>query len=473
MERILGFLRDNEASIGKAGGATDPAARRRSRGIGNSSFLCADSRNNASIRAIWNATRERKGNVALLSALLMPAFLGIAGLGTEVSNWGVVSVELQRGVDNASQAAALVYNSSTNAQTAANAAADIMELNKLVSGTRTWNATSNTLTEGNVTIQKVSGIRTSSDTAFTVSFYKSLPMAFSKLFVTTTSSMSVSAQSWSELVSASTGAQPCVTALGTTSTAVQVTGGASISGSTCSVRSNGGIYLAGSGKITAEEIDAGSSISINGGASVSGTKHANDGTIADPYASNSAVQTDIKSLSAGSGTAWSSPTYGTATISPGTYSSITTQGSTAVTLSPGLYIVNGPVHFGNGSTVSAAGVTIVSSGTLTIDGSVPVTWSSPTSTSTSGGIPGVAYVSTTTGTTTLGGSGSLTITGVLYTPNSAMSIQGAATYGATSCLEVVVNTLSVVGSGNLGGSCSSMGTIGWGSSTTTTVALVQ
>jgi hypothetical protein len=144
-----------------------------------------------------------------------------------------------------------------------------------------------------------------------------------------------------------------------------------------------------------------------------------------------------------------------------------------VTLSPGLYIVNGPVHFGNGSTVSASGVTIVSSGTLTLDGSVPLTWTAPTSGSTSGGLPGVAYVSTTTGTTTLGGSGSLTITGVMYTPHSFMSISGAATYGATSCLEVVVSTITVSGSGALGGSCSSMGTIGWGSSVKTTVALVQ
>ncbi len=418
---------------------------------------------------------KRAGNVALLAGLLMPAFLGTAGLGVEAANWGVLSTEMQRGVDAASQTAGMVYNSSgNNAQTAADAAADIMELNNLVSGTRTWNATSNTLTEGNVTIHKVSGLRTASDPAFSVSVYKSIPLAFAKLF-SSNASLPISAQSWAEVVTSSSGAQPCVTALSTSTTSVQVTGAATINGSSCAVRANGGMNLTGSASITAAETDAGGSITTSGTATVHGTKHTNDGTIADPYASNSAVQNAIAGLKSGSGTAYSSPTYGSATISPGTYSSITTQGSASVTLSPGLYVVNGNVHFGNGSTVSAAGVTIVSSGTLTLDGSVPLTWSAPTSTSTSGGLPGVAYVSTTTGTTTLGGSGSLTITGVLYTPNSAMSISGAATYGATSCLEVVVSTITVTvtGSGSLGGSCTSMGTIGWGSSTKKTVALVQ
>jgi uncharacterized membrane protein len=54
--------------------------------------------------------------VAVISGLLMPAFLGAAGLGAEASNWSVLQLELQRASDAAAMGAAVVYSSTSDAQ---------------------------------------------------------------------------------------------------------------------------------------------------------------------------------------------------------------------------------------------------------------------------------------------------------------------------------------------------------------------
>ena len=417
---------------------------------------------------VWHA---RRGNVAVLSSLLMPMFMGAAGLGVEASNWSVLQVELQRKADVAAIGAGLGYAASSNAHTAAGIGADVAEMNGMTAGTRTWSATTKTLTDGVVTIQQVSGVRNSSDIAFQVTLGQSVSPVIAKLFLAS-SSYTLPATATVELVP-TTSTQPCLVALGTASTAISISGATTITAAGCSARSNGGVGLSGSSSITAAAVYAGGTITTSGTAAVHATKYTNDGTIPDPYASSTVVQSAIAQLKAGSGTAYSSPTYGTAAVSPGTYSSITTQGSASVTLSPGLYIVNGNVNFGAGSTVAASGVTIVSSGTLSISGSVPVTWTAPTTTSTSG-IPGIAYVTTSTGSVSLGGSGSLSITGVVYAPNAPMTISGAASYGTTSCLEVVVNTLTLTGSGAFSSSgCSSLGALSFGSINSSTASLVQ
>lgn len=435
------------------------------------SFLSPYDLNKCAKRAIWNIVPERRANVTLLTALLLPAFLGAAGLGVEASNWSVLRIELQRGVDVASQGAAMVYNSSGDARTGANAGADLMELNGLASGSRSWDSATNTLTEGQVTIKKVSGIRNASDTGFSVSVYKSVPLAFAKLFIGG-SSMPISAQSWSELIPVAS-AQPCVLALSTSSSAVSLGGNASISGGGCAVRSNGGVSLNGNASITAAEIDAGGSITTAGNAAVHGTEDTNYGTIPDPYTSDTTVQNDIKALSAGSGSAQSVGSNNSLTLSPGTYSSISASGNASLTLKPGLYMVNGDVSFSGNAKVSAAGVTIVSSGKLSITGNGNVTWSAPGTTPTGSAVPGIAYVSNSNGAMAIGGNGTLLMTGVVYTPNAAATMAGNASYSGTACLELIVSTLTVNGNGTVGGSCSSMGALGFGSSTAATVALVQ
>jgi Flp pilus assembly protein TadG len=428
---------------------------------------CYPSKNTA--RAIWNIVPERHGNVALLTALLLPAFLGVAGLGVEASNWSVLGIELQRGVDAASQAAALIYNSSGDAQIAANAGADLMELNGLASGSRTWNSGTNTLTEGLVTIRKVAGIRKASDAAFSVSVYKSVPLAFAKLFVSG-SSMPVSARSWSELIVVNS-AQPCIVAFATAASAISVSGNGNVNAPNCSIRSDGGVSVSGNGKVVAEEVDA--ATNITGGSAITGTKHANYGTIPDPYASDSTVQNDIAALHSGSGSALSF-SNGTQTVSPGTYSSLSISGNgTTVTMQPGLYTINGNISIAGAATLNAAGVTIVSSGTLAVTGQANVTWSAPGTSPVNNAVPGMAFVSNSTGAMNLAGQGTVLITGVFYAPKAAITMAGNASSANNSCFQVLGNTVSFSGNATLAEGCAAIGALSFGSTTATTVALVQ
>ncbi len=77
--------------------------------------------NRLSLRHRLRFWRERYGNVAMVSAMLMPVFMGAAGLGVEASNWGLTETRLQRTADLTALAAAVSYSATASAQTAAKA----------------------------------------------------------------------------------------------------------------------------------------------------------------------------------------------------------------------------------------------------------------------------------------------------------------------------------------------------------------
>lgn len=417
-------------------------------------------------------SRARRGNVAVLSALLMPLFLGAAGLGVEASNWSVKEAELQRMADVAAIGAGIAYSASSNAHTAASAAADISEMNGMPAGTRSWNSTTKTLTDGIVTVQQISGIRNSSDVAFKVSLGQSVGLAFARLFVSATSYM-VPAFSTAELVPI-TSAQPCIVALGTTSTAISISGATTITATGCSARSDGGVGLTGSSSITAAAVYAASSITTSGTAAVHATQYADDGTIADPYASNTTLQNALSQLgTCSSCSAVSVTNSNSQTINPGTYSSISATGASTLTLNPGLYVVDGTVSVGNSAAMSGSGVTIVASGAITFSGAGTIKLTAPGTSPTGSAVPGVVLAGTSTSTTQFGNSASPKLTGVIYYPNGNLTISGAVSYGSTSCLEFIGKTLTLTGSASFSSSCSSLGAATFGSVSGATTALVQ
>lgn len=444
---------------------------------------------------IW---RERQANIALLSAMLMPLFMGAAGLGVEASNWSVLHAELQRASDVAAMSAAVVYSSTANAQTAAYAGADTAELNGIAGGTRSWNAASRQLTDGSITVQQVSGIRNPSDVAFLVTVQKPVPLTIAKLFVSTTS-YNILAESVTELTPANS-AQPCVLGLSgyktgnTSGTDISLSGSSSITGSNCSVRSNGTVMLSGSSSITAASVYAGGSITTTGSSAIYATEFPNDGQIPDPYANATKLQNTFAALgpcpscttnvtvsgsntqTIGAGNYANVSVSGSSTLNmgPGTFSSITVSGSSSVNMSPGLYLVNGAVNISGSSTISApGGVTIVASGTVTISGSSNSKIVSPGTSPVGGAIPGIAIAGTTGSATSVSGSSGMTITGVVYFPNSALTFSGSSGNPSSPCLELIANTVTLSGSSSLGGNCSSYGAASFGSTNTTTAALVQ
>ncbi len=343
----------------------------------------------------------------------------------------------------------------------------------MTAGTRTWSAASKTLTDCLIAVQQVSGVRNSTDVAFKVSVGQSVGLVFASLFVSATS-YTLPAFATPELVPV-TSAQPCIVALGTTTTAISISGATTITATGRSARSNGGVGLTGSSSITAAAVYAASSITTAGTAAVHATKYTNDGTISDPYAGNTTLQTALSKLgTCSSCSAVSLSHVDNQTISPGTYSSISAVGSSALTLNPGLYVVDGTVSVSNGAVMTGSGVTIVASGAITFNGDGAINLTAPDTSPTGSAVPGVVIAGTSTSTTQFGNSASPKLTGVIYYPNGNLTISGAVSYGSTvSCLEFIGKTLTLTGSASFSSTCSSLGAASFGSIGGSTTALVQ
>ena len=148
------------------------------------------------------------------------------------------------------------------------------------------------------------------------------------------------------------------------------------------MRSDSGTTVGGNASVTAASgIYAAGTVTTSGnGTTNSSPLFPNAGQIPDPYAQDAATQAAFAQLGNGG---QSQPS---GTLSPGTYSSLDFKGT--VSLNPGLYIVNGPISFEAQANVSGTGVTIVSSGDVTMDGKAQINLSAG-SDATGGAIPGV------------------------------------------------------------------------------------
>jgi hypothetical protein len=378
------------------------------------------------------------------------------------------------------------YNAGDSAQVATTTGVNIAALNGATATNPTWSSSTNTTSASDVTVAKVSGVRTSTNTAMRAVVTASLPLAIGQLFTTRTA-VTVSATAYAELLAgASGGGQPCAVALKTSGTGITVQGGAAVSAAGCTLRSNSGVAVTNGSGITASWV-YGTSATVSGNSFITnGTTTVNPNnvsgwnnsapldvtstTISDPFASNTAIQNAFKSLSPGSGTAFNG-TWQPSTLSPGTFASITS-GSGNITLNPGLYIVNGNISIGNGAALTGNGVTLVTSGTITFGGGSAVTLSAPVSGATSG-VPGIVIAGNSTGTDTLSNGMKPTLNGAVYFPNGTLAIAGGVQTG-NNCLELVAGTLSISNGATFASTnCSAYGTPTFGSINSSTVALVQ
>ncbi len=420
--------------------------------------------------------QDRRGVVAMAVGITGPVLLMSAAIGFELSNWSVTGISLQRTADAAAMAGVLNYQHQGTPvqQTAAQAAANVAVLNGIKgvsSGTSpTWTSGTSTLVDGNVTVQFVTGPKSSADTAIKVTVKQTVPLYLAGLF-TTASSRTMSAVAIAEIVGQPSGATACVVALKGESTGVTTgnditdSGAATISGSGCTVVSDAGVSLSGSVTVNANIYAAGA-INLSGasgyGSGFSGK--ANQPGVPDPFASNTALATAMTSATTATGSALSCGSSSSCTFSPGTYSSISVSGAATVTFNPGLYVVAGAISFsGSGaSTFPAAGVTLVANGTVSFSGAATVTGltAATAASAVSGAIPGVVIAtnsSSSSGAVSLSGSAGVPYVGAIYVPNGNLSISGAATNASSGCSEVVAYTVSLSGSANFSSGCSSYG----------------
>jgi Flp pilus assembly protein TadG len=431
-------------------------------------------------RGIAGLARARRGSVAVLMAVAMPTMMIVAGVGLEVSEWALASARLQRAADAAAVAGAYYYGSNNDAQKAAGAAADIAELNGFTGGTRSWNSATKTLTDGSITVVLGTGISNASYTSVKVTISQTVSSSFSG--VMNISNRTLTATGYADSIVTTTQStltdQACMLALGTTGNTstiyINIDGSASAGGPGCAIRSNGGIELSGTGSINASSALAAGTITMSGSASITATKVAGTisknssstvtGTIsgpavqiADPYKNNATLNAAFSQLSATGKPAYNPNTYGTATVSPGVWSSWNVGGSLALTMNPGLYVITGNVTFGGNATVTGTGVTIVFGGTFNAGASAHMTLTPPGTSPTGGAVPSVLLASNSSTSVTFSGANQFALTGVQYFPAAAVSFNGSTANSSSNCFELIGKTISVTGAVTFAANCGSYG----------------
>ncbi|OBQ79885.1 pilus assembly protein TadG-related protein [Mesorhizobium sp. WSM3873] len=377
--------------------------------------------------------RGESGNVATIFALTLPIVVGGAGLGVETSYWYYSSLKLQATADAAAYAGALekIQGSNTAAITAA----------------ATQSATDNGLGNGTITVHAppTSGPNTAKK-AVEVILNQNLDRMFTSIF--TDSKVPEQARAVALITD---GAYACNRALNpSASQAVSISGNTSLKQVGCVIMANSiandAIKVQGSATLQTDCLIA------VGGVSLSTTptmvcKSPITGALpaADPYAdlptpaASNQCQNDNKT-----------------TLSPGTYcSGMNLKGN--VTLSPGVYVIQGPLKINANAVVSGTGVTIFMAGsnTVSMNGNATVTLSAQTS----GPYSGVLFYGDRTGTNasnTFNGTANSLLTGAIYFPRQQVSYLGNFS-GTGGCTQVVADTIQWSGSTTIKQDCTSLG----------------
>jgi len=377
------------------------------------------------------------GNVATIFALTLPVVVGGAGLGVETSYWYYSSLKLQAIADAAAYAGALEKVAGSDTPTITTAA--------------TQSATSNGLGAGTIVVNTppLSGPNTAKK-AVEVIVNQNLDRIFTSIFTQT--QVPEQARAVALITDAS---KACVLALNpSASQAALFSGNTSVKLTGCSVMSDSiasdAIKLQGSAALQADCLITVGGVSLSTAPTmVCKAPITKALPAADPFASlpTPAATNPCQSVNSGKSSQ---------TLQPGTYcSGMNIKGT--VTLSPGVYVLQGGLSINAGAVVSGSGVTIFMSGsnTVSVNGNATVTLSAPTS----GTYSGVLFYGDRTGSaaqSTFNGTANSLLTGAIYFPRQLVSYLGNFS-GQNGCTQVVADTIQWSGNSTINQNCSSLG----------------
>lgn len=281
--------------------------------------------------------------------------------------------------------------------------------------------------------------------------------------------INISAQSTAAVTNDSFG---CVLALDTTASgAVSLNGSTTVALNNCSLYSNSkdatALTVGGSATLSAL------SVGVVGGTSLSGNNvvttegiRTGIGAVADPYA-------DINAPAFSGCTQNNYTAKTTVTIDPGVYcNGITVNAGANLTLNPGIYFIDrGSLSVNGGASVSGNGVTLVftsSTGsnwpTVSINGNATVNLTA----SNIGPLAGIVIFgdrNIPTGTDfKFNGGSTQYFGGAIYVPTGAINYSGGVG-NATSCTQIIGDTVNFTGNSNVAVNCSSYRTRPFGSNT--------
>jgi hypothetical protein len=416
-----------------------------------------------------NKFRNEDGQVLVITALCMVAFLGFLALATDIGVMFNSRRQLQTAADAAATAAAVrylsLYNTNNGAQTAAQNAA-------ITAGQAA--ATANV--PGSTAVISVN-TNAASPAAHrgcvaTTCYFEAIvsapsPTVFYRAFMyvwkgTTSNAFNVAARAVAGTPGSSTG---CIYLTDQSGSVYSAHGNYNVNATSCGlfVNSTSSSAMTGKGNkgsINVAYVDAvgdtsGYTVNFPSGTALNGN------TIAEtiPF-SNITVPTQPATCT---GKATGTQTL-SGTVSPGCYLGTVNFGT--ATLSPGFYFFGGDVNFKNGAVTSSGGVTLdINAGTFTVNpGNASITLSPPSagdgSTLIGGVNPGIDGVtiyqppSNSNSPQFQAGSAGVNISGFVYAPSAQITVQdngGSSTFGGL-VVDGIVSGPSTI---NVGGFSSS------------------
>lgn len=394
--------------------------------------------------------RDRRGNYAVITALMAPVLIGSAGLATEGGLWMYVHQSLQGAADSAALSSATLYGLNVNGNLN----------NQAQSVVATYGYTvGNAGTTVTVNRPPASGSYAGNNKAIEVIVTTQQARLLSSIF--NTGNVTLTGRAVALPGNAGEG---CVLSLNlTASGGVTSKGNSAISLTQCSVYddSNNSSALVNGGTATIDALSVNVVGQISGGSGITTSQGVNVGIspIADPYA-------NVVMPTAGS-CDYNNKTYKTTvTINPGVYcNGIQLNAGAVVTMNPGIYYIDrGSLQMAGGATLQGTGVTIIltsSTGSnyadATINGGATLAITAPTTGPTAGiAIFGDRNMPTSNVYKFNGGDNQV-IGGAVYIPKGTLQYAGG-NNASTNCTQVIADTVSFVGNSLLKINCSGSGT---------------
>ena len=380
--------------------------------------------------------KEKKGNIAVSTALVIPLLAGAAGFGVETAFWYHKDLELQQAADKSAYTAAIEKRAGSNTSKILSAATTVATANGYEPGTLA------------VHYPPIAGTYAGNSSAIEVNLSIELPRYFTAMFLDENVAENVRSVALMQ-----TAANACVLALSKTQAhAALFAGNSDLNLVGCTVMSNSltpdSVKVQGSAKLTTDCIIAVGDVDLTSGAQVTvcPAPITQAPPVADPFADVPVPDTSGPIYTNTSG----------AVLQPGHYTNGMTLSGTK-TLSPGVYVVSGGnFRINANANISGSGVTIyiMAGSSVHINGTATVNLSAPTS----GTYSGMLFFGDRNGTedVTFNGTAASKLTGAIYFANQEISYLGNFS-GNGGCTQVVGNTVAWSGNTTINQDCTAYG----------------
>jgi Flp pilus assembly protein TadG len=375
----------------------------------------------------------RRGNVAIMFALSLPAIVGFAGLGVETTYWYYKRLALQSAADAAAYSAALEKRSGADEDDVITVAKLSVEKNGFEEPETDIGVTPQTINGGG-SVEVV--LTDHAERFFTALFVKNDPVIVTRATATYNNASNA-----------------CILALSpTASKAANFSGSSTLTLNGCSVMANSNasnaLNVQGAALLSTECVIAVGGVSATNGLTMTecAAPVTNAPSVADPYAD---IDVPTKPPCGGA----SSVQNKTINDSKAFCNGLELKGN--VELEAGVYYVEGAFKIGANANVTGEGVTIyVKSGTVDMPSNGTVDLQAPTT----GDYAGVLFFvdRNVTGSSKFNGTASSKLTGAIYSAGGKIDYQGNFS-GLNGCTQVVGATVEWTGNTTVSVDCEDYG----------------